>query len=91
MKRAIWKFPLKITDAQEIEMPASAVPLSVQMQGGVMTLWAMVSTERQTEMRSVYIVGTGNPITGPLALHPEWFVGTVQERVFVWHVFVEPA
>ena len=82
----IFKYELKITDEQKIDIPEGAKILSVQMQGDTPCLWAMVNTKNKLESRSIAIIGTGNP-----CWCPEWdFVGTIQERVFVWHVFAIP-
>ena len=85
----IWKFALKLTDRQIIEMPRGAQFLSCQMQRGAFQLWAIVQPNHDIERRTIWIVGTGHPVpTIPLT-----FIDTVQQLdgAFVWHVFVEPA
>lgn len=90
----IWKFPLKFDDFFTITMPRDAKILTVQMQHGVITLWALVDPASVTEERRFRIVGTGQPLEGNL-----WdlvYRGTVQDsraalgegwHEFVWHVF----
>jgi len=85
----IWKFPLTITDHQTITVPRSFMPLTVQFQGPVLCLWAMVDPNEAMNIDplNIYIVGTGNP--GP----PEdaQYLGTAQQSggALVWHVFFE--
>lgn len=88
--RCIWKFTLEVTDRQAIEMPAGAEILDVQIQrisddSRLLCLWAIVDSRAEREMRSIAIVGTGNPMS--LDLSAEDYIGTVQDGMFVWHVF----
>lgn len=87
MARTIWKYTLKLTSRQEIEVPAGADLLSVAEQGAQLCLWAAVdyTTEPDiTVMRPITIVGTGNIIPDTIRR----FIGTVHTRAgFVWHVF----
>ncbi len=83
----IHKWGLEMTDMQVIKMPRLSSPLTVQIQNGGISLWAMVDTRLTPETnRMVYIVGTGNPM--PDILRRDQYVGTVQHQSFVWHVFV---
>lgn len=79
----IYKYPLEVTDEQIIDMPGSARLLSVQMQRGVVCLWAWVDPNAIPKKRHIVIIGTGNPIS----FFPGEFVGAVQQGQFVWHVF----
>jgi hypothetical protein len=83
--RVIWKYPLKITDRQELEIPELWQPLSVQIQDGVATLWALVDPRYDKKPVPIGIYGTGEPmIDQPI----KWHLGTVQDDAgFVWHVF----
>jgi len=91
--KSIWKFPLKITDMQEVRMPEGAKILTVQIQGETPTLWAEVDTDGVPEERLIEIVGTGNPMAydmgNVLALEvvERNYIATIQERVFVWHIY----
>ena len=86
----IWKFNLKITDRQTVEMPFGANILSVQEQSGTLHLWAIVNPYAEQERRLIEIVGTGNPMADvdkeDLA---RFHIATVQTRggALVWHVF----
>jgi hypothetical protein len=82
----IWKYPLIVTDKQIVAMPAGAKILSVQTQGGVLCLWAMVSPSNPLTDRIIFIFGTGHQIEDAENLA---FIGTFQVDGgrFVFHVF----
>lgn len=84
----IWKFPLKITDEQTVEVDKVWVkPLTVQMQNGVLCLWAEVSGKARTKRRVVVTIrGTGHSFVQIES--SETYVGTVQDGPMVWHVYV---
>ena len=82
----IYKYPIEITDEQTVSMPIGARVLSAQMQGTQLCIWALVEVGNVNCNRRVRIFGTGNTVK----LDGNWkFVDSVQERIFVWHVFVE--
>lgn len=84
----IWKFTLEKITEQKIEIPAQALILTVQMLEGNVCLWAMVNTDMPKTKKSIVLLGTGETVThikhGVPALH---YLATVQDRVYVWHVF----
>ena len=82
----IWKYPLRITDCQEVIIPMPAVILSVQWQHGQLMMWAQVSPAKDEGFRrhKIYIRGTGQPIEDELPLE---YVATVQADMgLVWHI-----
>jgi hypothetical protein len=84
--KTIYKYPIEITDEQTVNMPTGAQVLSAQMQGTQLCIWALVEVGNINCDRRVRIFGTGNTVK----LDGNWkFVDSVQERIFVWHVFVE--
>jgi hypothetical protein len=84
--KTIYKYLLEITDEQTVSMPIGAQVLSAQMQGTQLCIWALVYPDNFNCDRRVRIFGTGNPVT----LEGDWkFVDSVQERIFVWHIFIE--
>jgi len=87
--RTIYKYPLQIADSQTISLPASAKPLSVQLQGGRLCLWAEVNTAIGGKDKEVVIsvVGTGMPIPPGAVL----YLGTVQTGLYVWHIYASAA
>lgn len=80
----IWKFPLEVTDSQLVNIPEGAKILTVQTQQGIVTLWAVIDPSKDPDTLEVRILGTGNPADN---IEDMFYIGTVQERIFVWHVF----
>lgn len=80
----IWKYPLEITRSQCIEVPSDSRALSAALQNGDLCVWFLVEESRPKQTRRILIYGTGNPIGGVFA---GWFIGSVQQGPFVWHVF----
>ncbi|MBX3579959.1 MAG: hypothetical protein KF723_22375 [Rhizobiaceae bacterium] len=92
MALTIWKFPLKITDVQDVEMPIGSRILSVAEQHGVICLWALVNPhpEAGKAVRRITIVGTGYPVPHGYTAD---YIGTVLTSGgdLVWHVFARRA
>lgn len=84
----IWKYPLRLVEQQEIDLPGHVNPLSVQMQGDTITLWAIVNPSGQKYHRRVFIVGTGTALPDVITHPYTKYVGTVQHGALVWHVFL---
>lgn len=96
--KTIYKYPLKVTDFQEIELPEGAEILSVQTQilgsgkrlfvsdRQELCLWAMVDPDNPLVPRRIRIFGTGNPMEYE---HELKFIGTCQMHngALIWHVF----
>lgn len=82
--KTIWKYELKHTDGQSVEMPEKAEILTVQMQMGILCLWAKVESDNAREKRNILIRGTGNHI-GDVGD----YIGTYQLQggELVFHVF----
>lgn len=85
MKTTIYKYPLEITDRQTIAMPAGAELLSAQMQGRTLCLWALVNPELPNELRTIEVLGTGNP--APEANRRYVSTAQMMGGSLVWHVF----
>jgi len=85
--RSIWKFPLEITDLQEVLMPKGAEILTVQMQEQTLCIWAKVNPEKEfeTEIRKIRIIGTGHKFNDENLK----YIGTTQMYGggLIWHVF----
>jgi hypothetical protein len=82
--RTIFKYPLRVTDVQKLELPKGATILSVQEQSGTLCLWAEVETPSKTSARTFEVIGTGNPIS---MADNRVYIGTVQMDGLVWHVY----
>jgi hypothetical protein len=88
-EQRIYKYPLEVTDRQEVHLPEGAMILHVGVQNGVVCLWALVDPDAWNEHRTFWIVGTGNPMP-PTFGEIGWIHhGTVQQGLFVWHVWEE--
>lgn len=86
MGETVWKFPLRLTYAQQVEMPIGAHVIHVAEQLGILCMWAIVDPSAPTKSREFLIVGTGHTIPhGPDTIH----VGSAlcDGGDFVWHVF----
>jgi hypothetical protein len=82
--KTIWKFPLKLREYNEVEMPKGAEVLTAQVQGETICVWAGVDPEAPTEPRMFQISGTGTTMHE----HQERkYIGTVQRGRYVFHVF----
>ena len=84
MSRQIWKFPIGSTEPM-VSMPRGAEILTVQVQNGVPTIWALVDTDAPKAKRLIHIFGTGWDI--PKKIHR--YIGTWQHDALVWHLFEE--
>ena len=80
----IWRFPLELTDSQNVLMPSDSKILSVKEQHGQLFLWAMVDGTGRPIRRRITIVGTGTPLPGS---DMGKFIDSVVMDNFVWHVF----
>lgn len=81
----IYKYQFEINDRIEIEMPEQARVLSIQIQSGKPTIWAMVNTEWPLEKRTFLMYSTGHKMN-ELDLF-RTHIGTIQLNAFVWHIF----
>jgi hypothetical protein len=87
MDKTIWKYAIPIQGRFEVEMPAGADVLSVQVQHDEPQIWAAVDPGSPRVTYGFYIHGTGHPIN-PKAGR---FIGTFQTNGgrLVWHLFEE--
>ena len=82
----IWKYQLRLTGQQSLIMPKGAEFLSVQMQGEILCLWALVDEYRgDTETTLITLYGTGHRVPRDPGEH----IATVQcdDGSLVFHVF----
>lgn len=88
MSQRIYKYSLRVTDIQEIELPIDAKILSIQTQREEPCLWALVETENKNQVRVIEIIGTGNPIEEVTDSTRE-FIATFQMRggEVIFHAF----
>lgn len=82
---AVYKYPLALTDVQDVKMPEGARILSAQVQDGKICVWAVVNGDAPLVYRRFMIAGTGHQHV----FSPWKFLDTVQTGPFVWHVFYQ--
>lgn len=84
MPKAVWKFelPSVVTDLQ---MPIGAGILDVQVQHGVVCLWALVDVDAPRMTRTFRYIATGHTVM----TNPGRYIGTVQmsDGYLVFHIF----
>ena len=82
----IWKYPLSITDIQNINIPSRHRILSagIDPENNV-CVWALVASNDAKENVEIRIFGTGTPVD-------EFgeFIGSVRDGVAIWHIFTGP-
>lgn len=85
--KTIWKFPFTVSDEVRVDMPARAQVLSVQLQNGQPTMWALVDPEARLVTHRFRVFGTGHPV--PFGIITAQFVGTFQMHggALVFHLF----
>lgn len=92
----VWKQPVPIEGdgTTKVEFPRECRFLTVQMQGDVPCVWAVVEPEGSPSVKwSLYWVGTGHefPYVEGAAQDIDDaradYIGTVQIREFVFHLF----
>lgn len=83
----IFKYPLPVSGATQVDLPVGAQVLHVDHQGdaGLLFLWAIVNPDAtRTEPRVFEVYGTGHP----MAEAPRRHLRTVMAPgALVWHVF----
>lgn len=86
--RKIYKYPLQITDEQEVFLQGDDPEvLTAQVQNGQLTLWAVVDPNLEAgPVVKIRIIGTGNPMPD---MEGFYYVNTVQMPPLVWHVWAE--
>ncbi|KKN34697.1 hypothetical protein LCGC14_0791240 [marine sediment metagenome] len=83
----ILKYPFEVDGEVNIQMPAGARVLTVQVQYGSPCLWAAVVPEAPIETRSFRIFATGQKID--IDLTQAQYIGTfpLREGSFIGHLF----
>jgi hypothetical protein len=83
----IFKYQIRITDSQKIQMPKGAKILCAQVQHGIICIWAEVNTDHAVEERIIQVHGTGNQMRQLATGEERAYISTVQLDGFVWHIF----
>jgi hypothetical protein len=67
-------------------MPKGAEILTVQRQGNMACIWAIVDPNADRERRVFEVFGTGQSMHDDMGVERE-YVNTFQQGPYVWHVF----
>ncbi len=89
MNKTIYKYPLLVTDYQEVLMTFGAEILTIQTQDENACLWALVDPqETRVEYRNIETFGTGHPIHCDMGVSRK-YISTFQLRggSLVFHTF----
>lgn len=80
--KTIWKYKVD----SKVEMPKGAEVLTVQLQGEMLVMWALVDPEQERETRSFSIVYAREHAR----VDASCYIGTAQtSNGLEWHVFEE--
>lgn len=83
--RAVYKYPIPITDKQDIRMPECARIVHVGLDPqNAPCIWAEVVTERSLRTYEVFVVGTGHPLPAGAATN---HIGSFAQGPYMWHVY----
>jgi hypothetical protein len=89
MNKAIYKYPIQVTDTQSIHLPLGSEILTIQTENNEPHLWALVDpSEKDTEGVIIEIFGTGHPIGYDMGVSRE-YISTFQlhKGIVVFHAF----
>lgn len=89
VKNAVWKYPIPDGfGTLELDMPAGARVVDVQLQHGVPVMWAVVDPDAPPTKRVFGVIATGTALPFRLGKH----LGTFQlfDGETVLHVFDHP-
>ena len=85
----VYKYGLTLGDWISVWMPEGAEPLSVQVQGGDVFLWARITIGAPQTLHHFRVAGTGHDLGSNVGRHIDSF--QMDEGAFVFHVFAEEA
>ena len=82
----IYKYPL-MAQVNKIEMPLATI-LSVGLDpNNIPCIWAIVDTNSEKETRIFELFGTGWPLDDVIEEYHMYFLDTIKEGLYMWHVF----
>ena len=89
--KTIYKYDLKITDEQFVEIAGFHSFLKVAEQNGNLCLWCIVDTGiKHIYTAEINIVGTGTPVKFKTKIkHTSHLGSVVMSNGLVWHIFAD--
>lgn len=87
----IYKYPVSPSNEPNvIQMPQGASIISCGVDGfGGRSIWAFVDTDKPTEKRKIWCVGTGWNLEDMLNNTCISYLGTIKDNYYIWHIFEE--
>lgn len=85
--QVIYKYRLAWQPVQIVNLPLKRV-LTIQLQEGVLCLWALVDTDAPEQALTIHMAGTGTQ--DGCDLEKLTYISTTQYGAFVLHWFYEP-
>jgi len=84
VKKVIWKFTLRDTGRNDIDVPHGAQFLNCQVQGERACIWMLVDPTAPKEARKFDIIATGEEVPGDMK-----YLATFLSYggMLVWHLF----
>lgn len=83
--KAVWKYPIAVQSEQRIEIPEGALLLTVQIQGELPCLWAVVDRDAPLATLVLWTAGTGHPLPSTEGEYLSTY--QLQSGALVFHVF----
>jgi hypothetical protein len=84
--QTVHKYEIPVTNYFEIELPKGSLILRAGKQRYHNVFWALVDTEKPTEIRKFWRVGTGYSMKNFDDVNAR-FIDTWQDGDLVWHLF----
>ena len=78
----IYKYPLEL-GTNHVSLPARAKILTVNCKDGI-HLYAIINRNQETVTRKFLVIGTGTYFVNTKNYE---YIGTVEEGIYIWHIF----
>lgn len=78
--RTVFKYPLEFDT--DLKIPGDSAPLHIAFQNAKLCSWWEVDTDSPEITRQIRVIGTGHDVP-----EDSYYLGTVQDGYFVWHVY----
>lgn len=81
----IFKYPLKVTDVQTLEIHKNFIPLKIELQNGIPCMWCKINEEEPKIIVQFETIGTGHYFNGNNLCYIDSY--QINNGTFVYHVF----
>ena len=87
MNETIFKYGIKKTGYQEVDLPEGSIILDIQLQNGIAVMWVQFDMNaHRIETRKIHCLGTGSTFSLNLK-----YLKTIQDGSLVLHFYEEIA